>query len=272
MFYILPRRPTTAHSVRRTPCAQLRWRCSSKGRARAPCQSCDGGAERRCPLQRVLCKHRHLRLGREHACCVALDDHALLQLTRGRFPTAFKPLIENLPCARPVVPDRDRLYRPESGRAVHHPPAFRKGHQDIVGELILLDYVGRMNRRCLPTTPREDIIETPMLGNDPRQLLTLVWLKVGEVSQDNGPHLFHSIALPAFQCLVHTAPSCGRVLRPSRAAAHQLQRIVRRPGTTASIPCHARSEFADQTLEPTNYRASDYATSYRIPQEVKAGS
>ena len=75
----------------------------------------------------VLRQQRCSGLCGEEACRVALDDFASPQLTRGRFPTGFKPLVEDLPWIRPVVPDRDRSYSPESSSAVNHPATIGKG-------------------------------------------------------------------------------------------------------------------------------------------------
>ena len=57
-----------------------------------------------------------------------------------------------------------------------------------MGELVLLDDVGRMNRRRLATTPSEDVIQALMLRHNPRQVLVLIRLEVREVGQADGYH------------------------------------------------------------------------------------
>jgi hypothetical protein len=112
---------------------------------------------------------------------VSVDHLALGQVSGCRLPACLKPLLQDLLGGRLVVPDRDRTKRSESGRAVDEPSAARQGYEDIMRELVLLDYVCWMDGRGLLASPCEDVVETPLprecsaqgacfLGRQPRKI------------------------------------------------------------------------------------------------------
>ncbi len=94
---------------------------------------------------------------------MAQDALAVLELCRGRPPTAGEALVQQFVGAWPTFPDGDRRHDPKSGQAEHDPLTVTQNVQ-IVAELVLRDQVDLVQRQPSYLHPREDLFERGQVG------------------------------------------------------------------------------------------------------------
>jgi hypothetical protein len=153
------------------------------------CNSFDGCA--RCPMCRECDNLLGLlrSISPEHAGGIPLDGRPSLELAGCWTPASLEPLRDELVRRGLMVPDRDHLHRAQSGGAIDEPPSGRQRYEDVVGELILLDHVRRVNRRFLSASPGEDLVQSTELAGPCKERVTLRVRKAGVISERDLCHL-----------------------------------------------------------------------------------